>query len=267
MTNLFSSPTSKIVIIGYGRFGQTYASLMLLHSKAEIIIISSKKNLRNKKLRLGSVDDIKKADVVIPCVPISQFEEVIKSIRSHLKKNALVIDVCSVKELPVSIMKKNLPSNVQIVASHPMFGPDSYRIKKKIDGFTLVLSNIRSNSQTFGQVTRFFKEMKLNVIELTPEKHDEYMAWSLGYSYIIGKIAERLEVKQTPIDTYDFQLLLENKKIVESDSDQLFFDMQTANPYAKHVRSEIFKTLHTIEKNITEFETKKSKKGGEKYVR
>ena len=42
-----------------------------------------------------------------------------------LSPDALVIDVCSVKEYPVRLMKELLPERVSILATHPMFGPDS----------------------------------------------------------------------------------------------------------------------------------------------
>src|SRR5206468_766919 len=64
-------------------------------------------------------------DLVIPCVPIAAFEAAIKDMRRHLRPDALVVDVCSVKQHPVRVMKRLLPKSVEILATHPNFGPDS----------------------------------------------------------------------------------------------------------------------------------------------
>ena len=47
------------------------------------------------------------SDVVIPAVPISRLKEVLNQIKPHLKSEALVIDVCSVKEQPIRWMQNS----------------------------------------------------------------------------------------------------------------------------------------------------------------
>jgi len=248
---LFDKNTT-VAIIGFGRFGQLIVDILLKYSRAKVILISSKKlKLSHKNLTLEPVSGVKKADIIIPCVPISCFESVIKQISSLIKKGAVIMDVCSVKVLPVQLMKTYLPKSVQIVASHPMFGPDSYRIKKRLKGLKLVLFNISAKKETYRELKSFFSNLELKIIELSPEDHDKYMAFSLGYSYLVGKIGQRINIKKTPIDTYDFQLLLEHVSIIKSDTEQLFIDMQTKNPYAKNVLFLFKKNVDNIFREIT----------------
>jgi prephenate dehydrogenase len=42
-----------------------------------------------------------------------------------LRPGQLIIDTCSVKERPLEWMLEELPDHVQIVGTHPLFGPDS----------------------------------------------------------------------------------------------------------------------------------------------
>lgn len=247
MKNLFLDKNTKVAVIGFGRFGQLLVKILLKHSLAKIILIETKKiNIFHKQIELKSIDEIKNADLIIPCVPISSFESVIKQISPKVKKEAIVLDICSVKTHPVNVMKSHLPSPTQIIATHPMFGPDSYRIKKRLKGLKLVIWNISAKEKNYTQVKKFFADLGLTIIELSPKDHDKYLAFSLGYSYLLGKISQRMNIKKTPIDTYDFQLLLDHVSIVKNDSEQLFFDIQTKNPYTKDMllkADKIFKNL------------------------
>lgn len=250
MKNLFLDKTA-IAIIGFGRFGQLLTRIFLKCSDAQILVVSSKKQRQtHKRLSFINLNEIGSADLVIPCVPISAFEKTIIKIAPILKDSAIVMDVCSTKVLPVQIMKKHLPKSVQIIATHPMFGPDSFRINKGLKNLKLVLHNITASKTDYKNIQSFFEQMGLTVIELTPKKHDQLLAWSLGYSYLVGKIGQRLKLKETPIDTHDFTLLLQNMKIVSNDSEELFMDMQIDNPFAKAVRDKFIKVAEKILREI-----------------
>lgn len=251
MKNLFLDKNTTVAIIGFGRFGQLMVKILLKHSLAKIILIETKKiNISHKNIVVKSVEGVKNADVIIPCVPISKFESVIKQISPRVKKGTIVMDVCSVKMFPVNIMKAHLPNSTQIIATHPMFGPDSYRIKKKLNGLKLAIWNISANEKNYQQIKEFFANLGLNIIELSPKVHDKFLAFSLGYSYFIGKISQRINIKKTPINTYDFQLLLEHLSIIKNDSEQLFFDIQTKNPYAKNMLIKLNKTFNDLLREI-----------------
>ncbi|MBI2337784.1 prephenate dehydrogenase [Candidatus Daviesbacteria bacterium] len=251
MKNLFLDKNTNVAVIGFGRFGKLMVKILLKYSQVKITLIESKKiNISHKNLIVGSYNAVKNADVIIPCVPISNFETLVKQIAPLVKKNAIIMDVCSVKILPVDIMRNHLPTSTQIIASHPMFGPDSYRIKKRLNGLKLVIWNISTKKDYYLQVKKFFSNLGLTIIEITPKDHDKYMAFSLGYSYFIGKIGQRMDIKKTPIDTYDFKLLLDHISIIRKDSEQLFFDMQTKNPYAKKMLTKLNRIYDVLLKEI-----------------
>lgn len=251
MRNIFLDKNTTVAIIGFGRFGKLIVKILLKYSKAKIILIDKKKiDFSHKKLELGTIENVKDADVIIPCVPISNFEEVIKRITLLIKKGTILLDVCSVKMFPVNIMKANLPHSSQIIASHPMFGPDSYRINRGLAGLKLVIWNISAKEENYQQIKKFFSDLGLKIIELSPKDHDKFMAMSLGYSYFIGKINQMMNIKKTPIDTYDFQLLLDHVAIIKRDSQQLFFDMLTKNPYANKMLTRFNKTFNTLLREI-----------------
>ncbi|MBD3300747.1 MAG: prephenate dehydrogenase/arogenate dehydrogenase family protein, partial [Candidatus Moranbacteria bacterium] len=111
---------TKILIIGYGNFGQLLTELLLKYFDKVFVLSKNLKSasIKNKKiilLNFRQLGKIKKMDVVIPCVPISQFEKAIKKINPFLKDQSILIDVCSVKIYPKNIMQKFINKNVYLI--------------------------------------------------------------------------------------------------------------------------------------------------------
>jgi prephenate dehydrogenase len=221
----------KIKIIGMGRFGTLLASII-------------KNNFPKAKL----VENVEDADIVFPCVPISAFEEVIKEISPKLKKGALVMDVCSVKVHPVHIMKKYLPKEVEIIATHPLFGPDS--AGNGLAGLKIMLYNVSASLSHYKKVKKACEKLQLNIVEMTPDEHDRLMAYSQIYTHFVGRIGKELNLAETPIDTVGFKKTLEIQQYVVNDSEELFVDMNKFNPYSKAMREQFLRAAAKLDKKI-----------------
>ncbi len=198
------------------------------------------------------VENIGQADIVFPCVPISSFEEVIKKITPKLKKESLVMDVCSVKIFPTQVMIKNLPKHVEIIASHPLFGPDS--LKKRLKGLPMVIWPARVSDKNFKQIKRIFSNMGIKIIEMSPEEHDKIVAFTQLYAHLIGRIGQDVGIKPSIIDTKGFQRLFSVQNLVTKDTQQLFIDMNRFNPFAKQMRAQVSQSLLHVEMELAHAE-------------
>jgi len=194
------------------------------------------------------VEKIEEADVIFPCVPIRAFEAVIKEIAPKLKSGALVIDVCSVKVHPVKVMLKHLPENIDIVASHPLFGPDSARDGLK--NLPLVLWPVRIDRKKFNKIVKTAKKFGLSVHIMSPEEHDRITAFSQLYTHLIGRIGQELKIKRSPIDTLGFKRLFSVQDQVTNDTEELFFDMNRFNTFAPKMRKKVLVALVEVEKML-----------------
>ena len=76
-------------------------------------------------VRMCSLHLVSQADVVLIAAPVASFEQAVSEIAVACKPGAMIVDVGSVKIAPAKIMRRLLPSHVDIVASHPFFGPQS----------------------------------------------------------------------------------------------------------------------------------------------
>ena len=66
--------------------------------------------------------DVGSFDVIFLCVPMDKIEEAVGEIKKYADKNALLVDIASVKKPFVKIYEK---SGFEWMSIHPMFGPDS----------------------------------------------------------------------------------------------------------------------------------------------
>jgi len=240
---------SLVGIIGFGRFGKVLA--YILKSEFKIIVYSKPKPKDfplDSRINLGSLKEVADCKIVILAVPISSIAQAVKKISPYLKKGSLVVDVCSVKKYPVEIMKKLLPKNINILATHPLFGPDSF--KKSPEGLNIVTSPIKIKKTKYNQIKKWIRKKGLNIIEISPDEHDRLAAKTQVITHLIGRILEEMKINKTLIDTSSFKKLLEIKEIICKDSWQLFQDIQRFNPYAKKMRQDFKKALQKIEKMI-----------------
>ena len=172
----------------------------------------------------------------------------LKRIKKHLKKGTLVIDVCSVKELPAKWMKEILPKHVQILATHPLFGPDS--VSSSLRGKKIVLCKIRMPNLKYNLFKSYLKKKGLEIIETTPQKHDQDIANSLALTHFIGRSLIELNVKELQIDTKGYNRLLRILDTVKNDTWELFKDMNNYNPYATKTRKGFIKAVNKINQRL-----------------
>ena len=109
------------------------------------------------------------ADVTIVSVPIDVTEEVIRQVGPHVREDALLMDVTSVKATPVAAMLDSTRGSV--VGTHPMFGPSVHTLQ----GQRVVLCRARGDEWA-DWVAAAFGARGLVVTETTPERHDRAMS-------------------------------------------------------------------------------------------
>lgn len=239
----------KVGMIGFGRLGKLIAKN--LAQDADLVIydvIDYKKEIEALGAKAGTLEEACQCPLVIPFVPMSALENLLKEMSPLLPKDALVVDVCSVKSQPVEWMKQHLPESVNILGTHPMFGPDS--AKNTLFGCKIVLCPVRIKAETTREIRAYLETHGLKVIEATPEEHDKQIAHSLLLTHFIGRSLMEFEAKSLDIDTKGYRRLMKILETVENDTWQLFEDMNRYNPYAEETRRDFMKSLSAIDEKV-----------------
>ena len=239
----------EIGVIGFGRFGKLITKYLSEDNKVYVFSRSEKdEEIKKSNGVPTSLEDVCRKDIIIPCVPISQFENTLKKIKNLLKDNSLMVDVCSVKEYPIGIMKKTLPEKTGILATHPMFGPDS--AFETVKGRKIVLCKVRMPNEKYKKIKSYLEKKGLVVIESTPERHDREIAKTLILTHFIGRGLMDFGAKNIDIDTEGYKRLMNILNMVKNDTEQLFEDMNRYNKYSKEIRKGFMESLSTIDKRL-----------------
>ncbi|MCC7196800.1 prephenate dehydrogenase [Candidatus Peregrinibacteria bacterium] len=227
-------------IIGYGRFGKLWAKCLKPFGKVFIY----KKTDSVKKLQQTI-----NADFLFLLVPISQIADVCKQIKKYLSPKTVVVDACSVKEYPVQMMKKYLPKKQPIIATHPLFGPDSVK-QFGLKNQRIVVCPVSAPKNKFTIFLGVLKKMQLEIIKTTEKHHDEQMAISQALVHFIGRGLEPLLLKKQKISTPNYESLLRLSSMVTNDTFQLFIDMQCYNKHTQKVRKKFVESLQKINSKL-----------------
>lgn len=118
---------------------------------------------------LTPIEAARHADVVVVSVPIDVTEQVIAEIGPHVRDDALLMDVTSVKEAPLRAMLAS--TRASVVGTHPMFGPNVHSLQ----GQRVVLCPGRG-AQWESWVRRMLLARGIEITDAAPDQHDRAMA-------------------------------------------------------------------------------------------
>ncbi|MEO8582090.1 MAG: prephenate dehydrogenase/arogenate dehydrogenase family protein [Patescibacteria group bacterium] len=242
--------TQKITvgIIGTGRFATVLRSLFAQDSLWEVKQYSTTKSVDGKII--FPMSEIAQCELIIPAVPISAFKTILKKLKDEIPPHTspLVISICSVMSHPQRWLMAELPESVDILMTHPMFGPHSTQNGTEFGGRSLVWNPIRIAKKSRLKMFKYFLERQgIRLIPMHSDHHDQIMAQTQFVSFLFGQIGIELGLQSTRLDTQGFTHLLKNQAIVKTDTRQLFINICVHNPYAK-------KQLHKVSEILREFE-------------
>ncbi|MBI3588066.1 prephenate dehydrogenase [Candidatus Micrarchaeota archaeon] len=238
----------KIGIIGFGALGKIAAKH--LNKKFEVAVNDSRPDAAQEAAEAGvefvSLGDACKSDVVLLCVPSSAMETVLLQIAQLVKPGALVVDACSVKVLPCRLMERILPSEVEVIGAHPLFGPQS--ASEGLDGLRVVLCAVRTTR--LEEVKNSLLAIGLQPLVMSAEEHDREMARTQAIAHFALKAMARIIPEKPAVRLRSVQKILEAIGMVNDDSLDLFNDMQNLNLFAKTERKRFLRELGKIESEL-----------------
>jgi prephenate dehydrogenase len=240
----------SVGIIGFGRFGKVLANILQKGFSIKAYDLNSDASFSG--VEFVELDELLKEKTIFVAVPIRHFESVISEISSKLSGETTLIDVCSVKKHPVSIMEKSLPENVGIIATHPMFGPDSFMSNNRLK---MMMNNTRDTQNQFNFWKGFFKDQGIQVLDMTPDEHDRMAAQTQGVTHFLGRMLKEFGIKKTSIDTQGFRDLLDLVDQTCNDTWELYTDLQLFNPYTKSMIKNLKDSTNKLDNRLKELQS------------
>lgn len=240
--------SQDVGIIGYGRFGRLWADVLTSHHRVRVTDKSPQLSTTRRFVPLSEL--CATSQTIFLCVPINQFENSVAEIAPHLKPGTTLVDVCSVKVHPSKVMQTQLGtrSNVTLIATHPMFGPDS--AAGGVKNLPMVTWHVAGDAGRYDEWVTFFQELGIRTVEMSPEEHDRLAAYSQGVTHYVGRVLDKLDLHATPIDTQGFKILRSLIEQTCNDSWELFHDLQTYNPYTGEMRVRLQAALNEVYRTL-----------------
>ncbi|MCX6677761.1 MAG: prephenate dehydrogenase/arogenate dehydrogenase family protein [Methanothrix sp.] len=117
--------------------------------------------------------EVENSDIVLVSVLIEKTEAVIREVAPHMHPGSLIMDVTSIKSGPVKAMKTFAPKGVEVLGTHPMFGPTM----ASLAGQTIIFTPVEGKTGKWQSIMRsLFESDGAHVEILDAEEHDEIMA-------------------------------------------------------------------------------------------
>lgn len=186
--------------------------------------------------------------VVVFAVPVSVLEKALKAAAPHLRGGALATDVCAVKEIPLRWMRTHLPAGVDLLGTHPLFGPDS--APRGLAGRKIVVCPERISRRRLASVTAFLRGLGLIVIQADPVEHDRQTACSLALPHLLGRALAQAGFGSLSLDTLNWKRLMRIAASVCRDAPGLSRDLQRFNPHAAKMRRAFGAALRRVEDDV-----------------
>lgn len=239
----YSGGMTALGIIGFGQFGQLAARHLARHfditvfdravdgAMAEALGVSA-----------GSFEDCCACGVVMLAVPVRVFPDILARMAPLLRPGTLVVDVASVKVLPARLMAAALREDVEIVATHPLFGPQSAR--NGLRNLTVAVCAVRGAGAP--KVAAFCEKLGLRVVFTTPEEHDREMAYVQALTHLIGRTLGRMGLPDERLKTQSYQHLLELCDLLKFDTLELFTAIQRDNPFAAEISNQFVREAASL---------------------
>jgi len=258
----------KVAIIGgSGKMGQWFARFLLDEGKEAVLIGRNRAKLAEAGRQLGiavatDMEAVKDADVVLISVPVDHFEEVVERLSPYTNSSQIILDITSVKALPVAVMHRYIKEG-RVLGTHPVFGPGA----RGVVNHNFVLTPTNDKESTLAEkVKNYLETRRARVHIMTPPEHDDMMAVILGLAHYIAIISadsltnfERLKEMEA-IGGITYKVLLTLVESVISEDAEFYASLQMSLPNLPQIQ-------RNFQKSCREWADLVEKKDGREFAR
>jgi chorismate mutase / prephenate dehydrogenase len=180
-------------------------------------------------------------DLVVLAVPIASTPEMARRVGPRVRPGCCLMDITSLKHTPLAAMLEATAEGVDVVGTHPMFGPHGVDFDRQ----KVVLCRGRG-TVWFDRIKKLYESFGAETIEASAEEHDMQMAVIQVLIHektmVLGSTLERLKADlsrslQFASPIYRTELAMIGRMF--SQRAELYADILTANEEA-HRASHLF---------------------------
>jgi cyclohexadieny/prephenate dehydrogenase len=246
-----------VTIIGLGLIGSSLARVIRERQIATTIIGCDPNEISLAFARKHNFIDsgtqspdiaVKDSDLIIIASPPSTLEEVAKAIAPGLKKGAIVMDTCSVKQIAIDAITPHIPEGVDFMPAHPIAGSEQSGVsagranlfdKKRV---IVTPDDPSQNSAVLQKITSFWQATGARLEGMPPHLHDMIYAYISHLPQILAFVASRPLLDQRSL--FDQDTALQKFTRLSSSDLALWLDIFTSNK--EHLGSALDRYIDVI---------------------
>jgi prephenate dehydrogenase len=242
--------TISILGVG-GKMGKWFAKYFL-ENGFEVTGYDSENEITTKSVIKASslVGAVLKPDYVLLCTPTRRTPEIIRLIAKEMKRGSYLIEISSQKSKTATALAK-MPSKVNPICIHPMFGPGA----KKIKGQHIISVPIKDAKKELQVAKDLFQGSDFVTIDAI--EHDKKIAVILGLTHLINLAFANILAKDEKISltekmsgtTFKVQKILTESIMTESPE---LIETIISNPEIRRVAEEFWKDIGRLLTSVQE---------------
>lgn len=242
----------NITILGAGgKMGQWFAKYF--SSKGyEVIGYDSESPITDKTVKKADslVGAVLNSDIVLLCTPTRRTPEIIRLIAKEMRRGSYLIEISSQKAKTAAALLK-IPTKINPVCIHPMFGPGT----KKIKGQNIISIPIKDAKKELALVKSLFEGA--NFVTIDASEHDKKIAIILGLTHLVNLALANILAKDDKISltermsgtTFKVQKILSESIMTESPE---LIETIISNPEIRKPAEEFWKDVGRLLTDIQE---------------
>jgi prephenate dehydrogenase len=192
----------KITIIGVGLIGGSFAlSLKKSGYKGTVAGVGRTKGNLLRARELGIIDEyysvpaegVKNADLILLSTPVGQFPQIVKDMREHIKKGAIVTDAGSVKAEVIKRLEPMMPEGVYFVGGHPIAGKECSGVDAASselfnNAVCIITPSGHTEKAALDNVISIWKAFGSKTVIMDPSEHDSIFAAVSHMPHVISYV-------------------------------------------------------------------------------
>ena len=230
------------VIGGTGRMGKWFTRYFIANKHDVAIFGRDSKKVKRVAEDMGaktlnSLEDCKNSEVIVIAVPTYATPKYIEQIAPKLKKSTTLIEITSIKEVVMAVLKK--VKNGSVLSIHPLFGPGANI--KAVNRYAII--PVLDSAKEKSSFKKLFPQSEVLVVQA--EEHDIAMAKVLSLTHFMNALFLKTigentdDISKLSGTTFGIQLALAMG--VMHDEPKQLASLQVQNPHFKDVLNEMIK--------------------------
>ncbi|MCH7967782.1 MAG: prephenate dehydrogenase/arogenate dehydrogenase family protein [Thaumarchaeota archaeon] len=221
----------------------------------EVTGFDSEKKIPGKSIIISDslVGGILNTDYVMLCTPTRRTPEIIRLIAKEMKRDTCLIEISSQKSKTLPALSK-LPSKINPICIHPMFGPGA----KKIKAQNIISIPIKDAKKELAVARSLFPEA--NFVSIDAIEHDKKIAMILGLTHLMNLVFANIISKDEKVSltekmsgtTFMAQKILAESIMTESPE---LIETIIANPEIRRIAEEFWKDIGRLLSAVQEGKT------------